>query len=131
MFVLPLIYCTAFFAAIHALYKKRDQGVFLFIVFGLPIYTISLSVSYMFGLEKLIPFLQLFKEIIILFYQFLVIRQEDTTFMKRLFKYLCNIILPKINKIEFVDEYYIHKDSILIKGSEEFFNREIKSFEFV
>ena len=63
MFVLPLIYCTAFFAAIHALYKKKDQGIFLFIVFGLPIYAISLSVSYMYGLEKLIPFLQLFKEI--------------------------------------------------------------------
>jgi hypothetical protein len=62
MFVLPIIYCSAFFAAIHALYKKREQGIFLFIIFGLPIYTISLSVSYMFGLEKLIPFLQVFKE---------------------------------------------------------------------
>ncbi|MFZ9208921.1 MAG: O-antigen ligase family protein [Sediminibacterium sp.] len=68
MFVLPLIYCTAFFAAIHALYKKREQGIFLFIVFGLPIYTISLSVSYMFGLEKLIPFFQLFKEASILLF---------------------------------------------------------------
>lgn len=46
------------------------------------------------------------EEIIILFYQFLVIRQEDTTFMNRLFKYLCNIILPKINKFKIGDEYY-------------------------
>jgi hypothetical protein len=69
MFVLPIIYCSAFFAAIHALYKKRQQGIFLFIIFGLPIYTISLSVCYMFGLEKLIPFFQVFKEAsIVLFY---------------------------------------------------------------
>jgi len=46
------------------------------------------------------------EEIIILFYQFLVIRQEDTTFMNRLFKYLCNIILPKIKKLKIGDEYY-------------------------
>jgi len=45
-------------------------------------------------------------EIIILFYQFLVIRQTDLTFMKRLFKYLCKNILPKINNIKFNDEYY-------------------------
>ncbi|MFM6969984.1 MAG: hypothetical protein ACKOWZ_06270, partial [Sediminibacterium sp.] len=94
MFVLPLIYCTAFFAAIHALYKKRDQGVFLFIVFGLPIYTISLSVSYMFGLEKLIPFLQLFKEIIILFYLTYAITQLKsdnnwTSIDKLMFTFLC------------------------------------------
>lgn len=46
------------------------------------------------------------EEIIILFYQFLIIRQEDRTFMKRLFKYLCKNILPKINNIKFNDEYY-------------------------
>jgi len=74
MFVLPLIYCSAFFAAIHALYKKREQGIFLFIIFGLPIYTISLSVSYMFGLEKLIPFLQVFKETSIVLFLLYAIR---------------------------------------------------------
>ena len=68
MFVLPLIYCTAFFAAIHSLYKKREQGIFLFILFGLPIYTISLSVSYMIGIEKMIPFFQLFKETSVLLF---------------------------------------------------------------
>ena len=75
MFVLPLIYCSAFFAAIHALYKKREQGIFLFIIFGLPIYTISLSVAYMYGLEKLIPFFQVFKEISIVFFLLYAISQ--------------------------------------------------------
>ena len=94
MFVLPLIYCTAFFAAIHALYKKRDQGIFLFIVFGLPIYSISLSVSYLYGLEKLIPFLQLFKEISIvafLFYAITHLKSDNnwTSIDKLMFSFLC------------------------------------------
>jgi len=98
MFVLPLIYCTAFFAAIHALYKKREQGIFLFIVFALPIYTISLSVSYMFGLEKLIPFLQLFKEISILLFLTYAITQLKsdnnwTSIDKLMFAFLCINIL--------------------------------------
>lgn len=75
MFVLPLIYCTAFFAAMHALYKKREQGLFLFIVFGLPIYSISLSISYLYGLEKIIPFFQLFKEISIVTFLLYAISQ--------------------------------------------------------
>jgi hypothetical protein len=94
MFVLPLIYCTAFFSAIHALYKKRDQGIFLFIVFGLPIYTISLSVLHMFGLQKLIPFFQLFKETSILFFLLYAITQlksdnKWTLIDKLMFLFLC------------------------------------------
>ena len=93
MFVLPIIYCSAFFAAIHALYKKREQGIFLFIIFGLPIYTISLSVSYMFGLEKLIPFLQVFKETSIVLFLLYAIRhlKSDnnwTTIDKLMFSFL-------------------------------------------
>jgi len=98
MFVLPLIYCTAFFAAIHALYKKREQGIFLFIVFGLPIYTISLSVSYMFGLEKLIPFFQVFKEAsILLFLLYAITNLKSgnnwTSVDKLMFSFLCINIL--------------------------------------
>jgi hypothetical protein len=98
MFVLPLIYCTAFFAAIHALYKKREQGIFLFIVFGLPIYTISLSVSYMFGLEKLIPFLQVFKEasiLLFLLYAITKLKSDNnwTPIDKLMFSFLCINIL--------------------------------------
>lgn len=98
MFVLPLIYCTAFFAAIHALYKKREQGIFLFIVFGLPIYTISLSVSYMFGLEKLIPFFQVFKEasiLLFLLYTITNLKSDNnwTSVDKLMFSFLCINIL--------------------------------------
>ena len=39
--------------------------MFLFILFGLPIYTLSLSIAHMYGFTKLVPVLQTFKEITI------------------------------------------------------------------
>lgn len=68
MIVLPIIFCTAFFAALLALYQKQERGVFIFLIFALPIYSISLSVCFQFGLIKLIPAIQTFKEIIIISY---------------------------------------------------------------
>ena len=68
MIVLPIIFCSAFFAALYALFQKQERGIFIFLIFGLPIYTISLSISYQYGLTKFIPVIQLFKEIIIIAY---------------------------------------------------------------
>jgi hypothetical protein len=41
------------------------QGLLVFLIFGLPIYINTMSVSFAFGLAKAIPFLQFFKEFIV------------------------------------------------------------------
>ena len=66
MFLFPLIYITAFFLSIRYLINNKIQGILLFFVFGLPIYTISLSVTFMYGFRQYIPILQSFKEIIVI-----------------------------------------------------------------
>lgn len=66
MFLFPVIYITAFILSVYYLLKDKVRGVLLFFVFGLPLYTIALSVSFMYGFRKYIPFLQSFKEIIVL-----------------------------------------------------------------
>jgi hypothetical protein len=68
MIVLPIIFCSAFFASLYALFQKQERGIFIFLIFGLPIYTISLSICYQYGLTKFIPALQTSKEVIVVAY---------------------------------------------------------------
>ncbi len=65
MFVFPIIYISAFIASIYFLKEKQSKGIFIFILFGLPIYTLSLSISHMYGFTQLVPVMQTFKEITI------------------------------------------------------------------
>lgn len=66
MILFPLIYISAFIFALKEIIRGNRQAALLFLIIGLPIYTISLSVLYNVGLKDLIVFLQPFKEIIIL-----------------------------------------------------------------
>ena len=66
MLLFPIIYISSFLYSLVSLFKKKVSGIFLFLVFGLPIYTTALSVSYTSGLGKMLPLLQSFKEILIL-----------------------------------------------------------------
>lgn len=66
MFIFPLIYISAFFFALKEIIRGNRQSALVFLIFGLSIYTTSLSVLYDIGLKGLIVFLQPFKEIIIL-----------------------------------------------------------------
>ena len=68
MFVFPLLYIFLFILSLRNLANRKLNGIILFIVFGLPIYTIALSVSNMYGFTKFIPILQTFKEVSILCY---------------------------------------------------------------
>lgn len=64
----PIFFLLAFVASIVALLKKWRNAVFLFVVFGLPIYTTALSVSFDHGLRWLVTVLQFSKEIFILIF---------------------------------------------------------------
>lgn len=66
MFIFPCIYILLFFTAVYRLFNNRQDGIFIFLIFALPIYITSLSVANMYGLTAYIPFLQVFKELVIL-----------------------------------------------------------------
>lgn len=66
MFLFPIIYILSFIYAVTLLFKKEVKGFFFFIVIGLPVYIHALSVTYMYGFEKSISFMQAFKEIALL-----------------------------------------------------------------
>lgn len=79
MFLFPIIYLSFFLFALVSLFKNRPGGILLFIIFGLPVYTISLSVCNMYGFPKWVPWLQSLKEVSIvsyLIYQVLHIRKK-------------------------------------------------------
>lgn len=66
MFLFPVIYIALFLAALVSLFKNKPEGVLIFFICALPIYTTSLSVTFLYGFPKLVPVLQSFKEILIL-----------------------------------------------------------------
>lgn len=66
MFIFPLIYFSAFVIAIKNLIRRNLQGVLIFLIIGLPIYTTSLSIALQSGFSGLVPFMQPLKELLIL-----------------------------------------------------------------
>jgi len=66
MFIFPLIYIISFIVAFREVLRGNRAGVLIFLIFGLSIYTTAMSVAFMLGLKDIIPFLQPFKEIIII-----------------------------------------------------------------
>lgn len=65
LLLFPLIYITTFIYGLFHLAKSKMQGLLVFLIFGLPIYINTMSVSFAFGFGKAIPFLQFFKELIV------------------------------------------------------------------
>jgi hypothetical protein len=66
MFIFPLVYIISFVVAFLEVLKGNRAGVLIFLIFGLSIYTTAMSVTFMMGMRNLIPFFQVFKEILIL-----------------------------------------------------------------
>lgn len=66
LIVFPLIYLLAFFFSVKEIAGGQRQGILLFFIFGLSIYTSTLSVLFNLGLRDLIIFFQPLKEILIL-----------------------------------------------------------------
>ena len=66
MFVFPLIFIAAFIASAKQVLSGEKQGFFLFLIFGLSIYNTTMSTAYILGFKQFIPFLQFFKESLVL-----------------------------------------------------------------
>ncbi len=66
MFLFPLIYISSFLSALKEIISRNKQGIFIFLIFGLPIYTTSLSVAMQLGFANLVPMMQPLKELLVL-----------------------------------------------------------------
>lgn len=62
----PLIYIGSFIISMVRIARHRIQDFLSFMVFGLPIYTTSLSLTFLYGFGYLVPVLQSFKEIMVI-----------------------------------------------------------------
>jgi len=59
----PLVYLCAFTLAMSEIIRGKKDGLMLFLIFGLSIYTTALSVTFMLGFKSLIIYFQAFKEL--------------------------------------------------------------------
>lgn len=66
MFIFPLIFISSFIMAVREILKGNRDGLLLFLIFGLSMYTTAMSVAFSLGLKDLIPAFQFFKELMIL-----------------------------------------------------------------
>ena len=66
MFLFPVIYLVFFFLSVYYVLQGKTDRFLIFVIFSLPIYITSLSVSFMYGFGSLIPLLQACKEFLVL-----------------------------------------------------------------
>jgi len=66
MFIFPIIYFSSFLISLKNLLSRNSQGILVFLILGLPIYTTSLSVALQLGFGSILPFMQPLKELLIL-----------------------------------------------------------------
>jgi hypothetical protein len=66
LLLFPFIYIAAFLYGIFLLAKSKMEGLLIFVVVALPIYINTMSVSFMTGFGKAIPYLQFFKELLVI-----------------------------------------------------------------
>jgi hypothetical protein len=66
MFIFPVVFIISFILAVRAIYRGNTDGILIFLIFGLSIYTTAMSVSFILGFKDLIPVMQSFKELLVL-----------------------------------------------------------------
>ena len=66
LYLFPLLFLGSFVLSLYKIGKGDANGVFIFLIGGLPFYAISLSLLFMVAGKTWIPFLQFTKEIVII-----------------------------------------------------------------
>ena len=66
VFIFPLLFLTSFLLGCYKILKGDPNGLFIFLIGGLPFYATSLSIFFLIGGKNVIPFVQATKELIIL-----------------------------------------------------------------
>ncbi len=67
LLIFPVLYIIAFIIALRGILKQKEEALFLFVILALPIYNTALTISYGNGFKDWVPFLQSFKEFVLLF----------------------------------------------------------------
>jgi hypothetical protein len=65
VFIFPLLFLTSFLLGCYKILKGDPNGLFIFLIGGLPFYATSLSTFYLIGGKNIIPFVQATKELVI------------------------------------------------------------------
>jgi hypothetical protein len=66
LLIFPIIYVGSFIYSLIRVLGNKVQDILIFLIFGLPVYTTTLSICFINGFSEYIPLLQSFKELIIL-----------------------------------------------------------------
>jgi hypothetical protein len=66
LLIFPILYIIAFVIALRGILKQKEDALFLFVILALPIYNTALTISYGNGFKDWVPYLQSFKESILL-----------------------------------------------------------------
>ena|SRR6187402_149961 len=66
MFIFLLVYIISFVVAVREVIKGNRDGILIYMIFGLSIYTTAMCIAFTMGLKGVIPFLQTFKELLVL-----------------------------------------------------------------
>ena len=78
LYLFPLLFLGSFALALYKVVKGNANGLFIFLIGGLPFYAISLSLIYLLGGKIWVPIIQSFKEIIILATLVTLLFQKNT-----------------------------------------------------
>lgn len=65
LLIFPLIYILSFLYAVKEIFKGNSQGLIVYLIFGLSLYTTALALVFNFGYRGFLPVLQSFKEVLV------------------------------------------------------------------
>jgi hypothetical protein len=65
LLIFPLLYILTFLFALKEVFRGNTQGIAVYIIFGLSIYTTALSITFNMGFRNFLPILQSFKELLV------------------------------------------------------------------
>ena len=84
VYIFPLLFLISFAISLYKILRGDPNGLFVFLIGGLPFYAISLSTFYLLGGKNIIPFIQSTKELIIVLSMVTLILQNNTQFKSTL-----------------------------------------------
>lgn len=80
VFIFPLLFLASFILGCYKILKGDPNGLFIFLIGGLPFYAISLSTFFLIGGKNIIPIIQSTKELVILLSLTTLVLQGNTLF---------------------------------------------------
>lgn len=80
VYIFPLLFLISFAISLYKILRGDPNGLFVFLIGGLPFYAISLSTFYLLGGKNIIPLIQSTKELIIVLSLVTLILQNKTPF---------------------------------------------------